>query len=336
MNALKGNLIDIEDIRIIRKFLTKNWLLILALPLIAGAIAYIYVHRLPDIYESKTEILLKANSELEYNSQVYKGLVGFYQNYADISNQTRVLKSYDLISNALDRLNFDLSYYISGRVKTTQVDRLAPFEIDIRLIENSLFHQFFDIKVQDEDHYSLSFDLQGNRIQRVYPFGEEVIEGEYIINVDKTNIVTPTKLPSIQNFNYQFVVNTRPNLVAKYRSALNIENQDYTSILELRLRDQLQQRSKVFLDTLANVYVDYTVESQRTLNKRTIDYIDLQLSEVSYVLDSIESELENYKESKAILDLSREEEEFFLQLTDFEKQKRNLELRWQYWSYPHL
>jgi len=329
LNSLKGNLIDIEDIRVIRKFLAKNWLILLGLPLLGGLIAAFYTHRMPEIYEAKMEILTKANFEIEQNNQSYTGLVGLYKNYADISNQTRVIKSYDLISQTLDKLNFELSYFVSGRIKTTRAERLPYFDVNVNRIHSSLYHQKIDIKVLDLKTYELGFDFEGERISKRHEFGVEVNEPEYSVLVEKTASLNEDNLPKIQILNYQFLVNSRSTMVSQYISNLSIENEEYTSILDLRVRDESQERAKMFLDTLGEVYKDFTTQTQKVLNRRTTEYIDLQLKKVTQVLDSIENDLESYKESRAILDLTREEEEFFNQLTEAEKQKTNLKLEYE-------
>jgi hypothetical protein len=63
------------------------------------------------------------------------------------------------------------------------------------------------------------------------------------------------------------------------------------------------------------------------LNENTIRYIDRQLKGITFILDSIETNLEQYKEQKDILDLSREQSEFFDKLLTYEGEKRNLQLK---------
>ncbi|MEM7163240.1 MAG: polysaccharide biosynthesis tyrosine autokinase [Bacteroidota bacterium] len=326
MNSLKGNLIDVEDIRVIRKFLVKNWLFLLGLPVLGGLIAAFYTHRMPEIYQAEMEILTKANFEIEQNTQSYTGLVQLYKNYADMTNQTRVIKSYDLISATLDKLDFELAYFVSGRIKTTRAERLPYFDINVIRVNPELYHKHIDIQIQDLDTYILSFDFAGEQITRQHSFDKEVNEPEYSLLVSKTSSLNAENLTKIQNLNYEFVVNTRSALVKQYIRNLSIENEEYTSILDIKVKDESQERAKMFLDSLALVYQEFTMETQKLLNKKTTQYIDRQLFKVTEVLDSIEDNLENYKETKSILDLTREEEEFFGQMTLAEKRKVDLEL----------
>src|SRR5690606_31412350 len=124
-----------------------------------AGIAYFYTHRMPDVYAAKVEILLKPESSYDLQSQVYSGLTGFYQAYADITNQKRVLKSHDLIEKTIQKLDFDISYFITGRVKTSEVRRIEAFDVEIDLINSSLYQRRFDVDVINPQEFRLTYQL---------------------------------------------------------------------------------------------------------------------------------------------------------------------------------
>lgn len=117
MAEKKGGMFAMDDLMVATKFLGKNWLIIILFPAIAAALAYFYTHRMADVYAAKVEILLKPESNYDMQAQVYSGLTGYYQSYADITNQKRVLRSHDLIEKTLRKLDFEISYFITGRSK---------------------------------------------------------------------------------------------------------------------------------------------------------------------------------------------------------------------------
>ena len=127
-------------------------------------------------------------------------------------------------------------------------------------------------------------------------------------------------------FNYQFMVSKHIHLISQYRNNMEIKNIDFTSILSITEKNELVSRSKMFLDTLAEVYINYTIERQIRQNENTIEYIDKQLEELKKILDVYETEMETYKRDKSILDLNKEEEEYFNSLVKFEGDKKKLEL----------
>ncbi len=115
----RGSIIDAKDLRYFIRIASKNWYFVVVALLLSAVLSYLYSYKLPDIHGATTQILLKDNEVYDYQSQMYKSL-GYVQSYSDIVNQKRVITSYDLIDATLDKLDFDISYFIVGRFKTTQ------------------------------------------------------------------------------------------------------------------------------------------------------------------------------------------------------------------------
>jgi len=330
MSEKKSNIIDADDLLIVWKFIAKNWLVILLFPIITGVIAYLYVHRMPDEFGAKTEILLGSESGNAYQTQIYRNLTGYGGGVSQLTNQVRVLQSHDLISKTIDNLDFSVSYFIVGRVKTTEIPRIDAFTIEIDIFQSngvSLYGVPFDIKIKDKESFLLSFDNGTEKVERVHLFDTDVAENEYLLRVERNKLLSQETFEKLSDNNYQFVVNSKNYLVRKYQRALEIDNEEGTSILEISVKDHLASKAKMFLDSLSASYIDYTIQAQIDLNENTLSYIDNQLEGITRILDSIETNLEGYKASKDILDLSREESEFFDKLLEYESERRNQLMR---------
>ena len=115
--------------------------------------------------------------------------------------------------------------------------------------------------------------------------------------------------------------------VRRILSNLKVNNVEYTSILSLELNDEVPNRSKIFLDSLAQVYINYTIQNQFKINENTLRYINLQLDEVVSIMDSIEYDLQNVRDKKGILDIDKESNEYFRDLMTHESLKRQLQLK---------
>ncbi|MBK7238905.1 MAG: hypothetical protein IPI00_01725 [Flavobacteriales bacterium] len=116
----RGSIIDAKDLRYFIRVASKNWYFVAVAIVLASVLSYLYSYKLPNIYGATTQILLKDRDVYDYQSSVYKSL-GYTGVYGDIVNQRRVLTSYDLVDATLDKLDFDVSYFIVGRFKTSQV-----------------------------------------------------------------------------------------------------------------------------------------------------------------------------------------------------------------------
>ncbi len=328
MNPKKENsLIDADDMRIIAKFFAKNWMLLVLLPGIAAIFSYIYTYRLPDIYAAKTEIMIKSQE----SSMMESSLVGtsnpyarVYQQYGNMQDQKRVIKSFDLVAQAISKLDLSVSYFIVGRLKTSEQFQNPSFTIKLNTVNSFLYESVIDFKILDKDNYSLTYLKNGEYVTNKHPFNQEVSNLDYIITVNAN--LSDRELSTLKDIEYQVVFHSTGNLVSKFVSSMELEDEAYTSILKVQVTDYIPARAKMFLDTLSEIYIGYTLKKEIDINENTLVYINKQLEEVTNILDSLEINLEKYKANQAILNISREEEEYFKQLAEFEKERRMMVL----------
>jgi capsular exopolysaccharide synthesis family protein len=201
-----------------------------------------------------------------------------------------------------------------------------PFTVKIDLLNPKYYQRPFDLRVVDADHYELSYDGGTGIVSKVYAFGLDVMENDFLLRVDKSEQLAAGSFEKVTASDYQFVRHSRPWLVNKYKSGMVVENLDYTTILQVTVEDEIPARAKMFLDTLSREYINYTLQSEFDINQNTLNYIDKQLDEVTVILNQFEDELQRYKESRNILDLSREEDRYFNELVRFDNERRKLEL----------
>ncbi|MEN9348082.1 MAG: hypothetical protein RLZZ77_1593 [Bacteroidota bacterium] len=330
MAEQKTNFLDADDLRPIIKFASKNWHIVLLFAILALIIAYLYSHRLQNIYAAKTEILLKSSDTYDYQNQIYSEL-GYYSLLQDVTNQRRILSSHDLIKSVLEKVDFSISYFIVGRLKTSQVEKFSAFDIvcDWQKLDGSLYNQDIKIKVIDLKNYTLSYKLNNQEISHTLEFGKLFEDGNISIQLNLSPLVDESWLPSVKEQNFQFQVHSQNYLIGKYKRNLEIENVEYTSILTLTCKDELATRAKIFLDTLAQVYIDFTLENQIAINENTQTYIDRQLDEIVLIMDSLEKAMDDFKDARDILDLDQEQVAAFDALTQADLDRRKLQLRYE-------
>lgn len=321
----KGGIIDVNDLRYFVRIFSKNWYFVVVALVLSAALSYLYSYKIPEVHGASAQILLKDREVYNYQTQVYQN-IGYVAAYSDIVNQKRVLTSYDLVDKALSKLDFDISYYIIGRFKVSQVYGSLPFTVKIDLLNPKYYQRPFDLRVVDPDHYELSYDGGAGIVSKVYAFGQDVMENDFLLRVDKSEQLAAGSFEKVTASDYQFVRHSRPWLVNKYKSGMVVENLDYTTILQVTVEDEIPARAKMFLDTLSREYINYTLQSEFDINQNTLNYIDKQLDEVTVILNQFEDELQRYKESRNILDLSREEDRYFNELVRFDNERRKLEL----------
>ena len=322
--AKSGNsLLDVQDLLFLWRLLLKNLIIIIVLPLLAYSIGYVYAYRLPSIYGAQAEVLFKSNETYDYQDPIYKGL-GAYGMYMDVQNQIRILTSNDLISEVIDKSNLQTSYYFVGRLKRKEVFRTLPFEADVIVVNPQIYEVPIRVKILKEE-YKIDYDLNGRVNSQSQFFGEDLITEDFILKLSRRYQYRDKNLKSITTPEYEIHFHSKDYLINKYRASLEVENIEYTSILSVQVTDELQQRAKVFLDTLLYTYRDYSKNEQLEINQNTLQNIEKQIDTVRNYILKKEEELLYFKDKNSILNIERQESDYFSNYVNYSRDKRELE-----------
>lgn len=325
MSSEKTNILEIEDLKKVVKIFTSNWYWFVLFPAISYAIAYFYTHRLTDIYAAQTQILLKSDEVFRYSQG---GKTDIYSSFENTSSQMRVLKSSDLIEKAIAKMDIDVSYYIIGRVKVSEVYKNMPFKVVSENFGSSAIGKEFRINLINMHKFRLKyFNEEDEEISKEYGFGEIILDNGFYFTINRNQNLNENSVPYLSKINYMFRINSRSHIVQKFSRNLSVKNLEWTSILEATVEDEIPDRAITFLDTLAAVFIDNTLQSKINISVNTINYIDRQLEEISGIIREIEDEMERFKNAKEITNLSREEEESYKKLTELENNKLHLDLK---------
>ena len=320
MAAKSNNIVDLKDIKKIFQIIIRNWSVIVISIVLALTLAYFYSYKLPKIYAAKMQLLLKSD-DIPAIQQQLSSMYGSDMGYMQMSNQKKVLNSTDLVSQVVSKLKLDVSYYIVGKVNTKEVYSAIPFHVEAKIYNASFYDISFTFKYLDKDNYEVSYEDNEQHFSQQHKFGEPYINKDYYLLITNPSSIDHSAVT------YQYQVHNPIGLIYRYKGALSVEDIEYTEILEASIEDEIPERATVFLDTLAKVYMNNSLKRKIKINENTINYIDKQLSGVTYILDSIETTLENFKSKKDIINISKEEENYYNNLNTFVFQKRKLELQ---------
>ena len=145
----------------------------MAISIVISFIAsYYYTYKLTDVYAASSQILLKSNDTYDVQSTIFEGMGkgSAYHDYTDNYNAVRVIKSYDLIKNTLDRLNFNTSYFIIGRLRSQEVYDALPFNVTLSSVNSELFEKMIQISFVDEKRYKLSYIKGEEEFSKIFYF----------------------------------------------------------------------------------------------------------------------------------------------------------------------
>ncbi len=323
-------IISEKDIRAITRIVKQNWYI----PIITLTIAYIasffYTYKLTNIYQVSTQILI--NTKDYYDKSIISEenmYSSAYSAYIDNSNQIRVIRSYDIMEETVENLKdvLQVSYYIVGKVRTTEQFSGMPFEIKVNNINPAFYEVPMKFKIKNYATYQIIIEKDEYNILKEGQFDKELVDTDLSVLVKRTANLSMQTALSLSQMNYEIVIHSKEFLINKYLSTMVVENPDYTNILKISIEDVIPERARIVLDTLNNVYMRSTLKSRLDLNERTLQYIDKQLSEVAAALKGVEDSMLYYKDVHNILDLDWEQRNYLGKLTDYESQKNQLKMQ---------
>ncbi|NNM95454.1 MAG: polysaccharide biosynthesis tyrosine autokinase [Bacteroidia bacterium] len=326
--AHSTGVIDTNDLKSILRIVSKNWWIMASLVLVSFLIGYIYAYKLPDVFQASTKLLLQTNDKYNSSSLITSNSESFgYQTYIDNTNEINIIESYDLLKKVVDRIDVNVSYFVRGRLRTTEkYKENLPFKVDVYDLNSSLYELPISFKIIDKTHYEISYNVGKEVITRRGTFGNDLVNTDMKIKISKIGELNDSYISSLQLMDYSFQIHNPANLVYEFRGALQVTNAAYSNVLEITLNDILPLRAITFLDTLANLYIQNTLQNQFDLNTNTLRYIDTELAEVTTILNTIEDTMQRFKENKHILDLDREGQEYFSQYSKYDEEKANVEV----------
>ncbi len=334
MSKQKKNepLVSFDDFKVIWRIIARNWYIPIIFAGLAYLVGYFYTYKLTNLYQVSTQLMLNTNEQYYSQSlinEAYAGDKGDYGRYVDNTNESKVIQSYDLLSKVVDKIKdkIQVSYFIVGKVRTTEYFSGMPFLVKINSMNSGFFEQKFKFNIIDKNNYTILLPGAYVGSELKGQFGKELITENFNLLVTKENNFSDNSIGAFQGGQFEFQVHSLDGLISQYQSGLLIENPEYTNILKISCQDVIPDRAKLFLDTLAKIYIEQKLESKYELNQRTLSFIDKQMSEISSILKDVEDTMQNFKSNKVILDLEREENSEFVKLSAFESQRSQLNLQ---------
>ena len=293
-------------------------------------------HRMVDIHKATSELLVNQKENTGVDAMLGgRSVARNFSYYNDeVQNQLRVLGSYDLVGRAIDKIGDHVDYHLVGRIKEMPVSRFGALDIEANVegfAENMAGHAI-DLFVLDATTCRVVLDAteaEDNQIAFEALFGERIQKHgvDMVVRLDDGVAGDANRLQSAATQHFRIRVKTRAQRIGQYREALQTTNVERTSVIAMTCNDVLPDRAKRFLDTLAATYIDYTAEARLATNLQTEVFINGQLDEINALTDTLERQVDYYRAQNEVLDLTREQNEFFNTLVDLERQLREMDVQ---------
>lgn len=307
---------QIDFYKIFRVFLSR-WYWIAGCAVIAIIIAKVNLMFTPPVYQTGASLKLE-----DSNPSISTGgnMPMQAYNYTDkIQAESFTIRSNEVILNAIKTLDYKVSYFIKGRIRTTELYPTVPFLIEIIQQDSINFgRSLYEISAIDQNHFALSVaDQKGSK--KNYAYGQEIRQGNMVFKINN-------RIQSGSIYNFKF--NTKEDFIGRAMGGLSIgEAARFTNVMSLSQTDANPVFAADVLNAIMKEYVSYDVIQRRRSARQTVEFINNQLGFIDTEAGKAGNSLANYKSQNKMMDLASSSSTTVEKLADLERQKSGLQLK---------
>lgn len=313
---------DAEDIKkILIKYL-RYWPIFILSAIIFVASAFIYLRYTPNVYQTNAKIkILKDQGGIDMTGfQGSSPLIDLSK--VNLDNEAEILKSRRLAENVIRNLGLQTRFYSQGTIKTFLIwDEEIPFEIIWNLDTNKSTPQF-ELTVLNDAEFKIfepESDFKGS-----FKFGDLIEFEDYSFRVltKENRDLEETSKEKLFKFSHTGLDRAVSTLSAK----VNVENVgDRSEILRVSMNGENKNRNEAIINNLIFQFNKDGVDDNRKIAEQTEDFALERLEFLYEELDTVETNLVDFKKGSNIVTIEATATELFTKNTEAEAEAFRVE-----------
>lgn len=296
---------------------------VVAVALATGLVIAFLINRYTTkIYPITASIIIRETEESAEAKILYNNpLVNAYRNYY---NELHIIRSYPLMTQVVEELQFQVSIQKKGDIKSTEQYNTSPFRI--QLIEKK---QPATLSIEFLDGVNFKCGLIDAGVTSQFRVNDTVT-----CNGVTFVVIPQTDLSARKSEEYIVRIQDPVVVAGSYINRLKISWAEAgASVVNLDINGAVTQKEMDFLSKLITHYQEYDLNKKNQTARRSLAFIDEQLSRIRDSLSTFESELESFKKQNFVTDLSAEAQELYDELKVYGEQRSVLVYAGNYYGY---
>jgi tyrosine-protein kinase Etk/Wzc len=314
----------------------SNWYWFAGALFIAITIAYGINRYAEEIFTVQSSILIKDEQYSGGFTEMDKIIPGgdIFGSTQNLENEIGILRSFNINYRVMKSLpEFHVVYVGVGRrgIAESRLYKACPFIVKYDTLETQPIGLRLWVKIISPDKFLIS--AEDRNYSQKHSFGDNVEIGGMKFSLIARNSVLPLFEPGRSN-KYFFYFISPAILANQYRSKLNVTPiKENATLVTLSVSGPAPQQEADYLNKLMEVYKEQGLEYKNETAKKTIEFIDEQLALISDSLNNAENDMENFRLSNNLVDLSIEGSMALQKYDKFENDKAELSLQLEYYQY---
>ncbi|MET3114760.1 tyrosine-protein kinase Etk/Wzc [Pedobacter sp. CG_S7] len=302
------------------KILWNKWYYLLASVVLSIICGYFFIYLTAPSYSASASIKLdEKKSEL---SELIN-IKNIYDRTSKSESEKLIIYSRNVLTKAIIALDYKTSYFSNEHYYLTDLYPQKPITIQVIKIPKGKTHNtLFKFEAINHEAYKLSYTFEHFERTSQHKFGKTIT-----MNGFEFRIFAPKNDRKLPQTVYYFRFNEVNDLLTKINKSLKIDDNQNTNILSLTFTAANPYFARDILNSILQEYQKFD-RSQRSVSiKQTSLYIDTLLQNMSLVLKKSAIDIQQFKASNQMLNVSTNAESLTNRLTSLETEKHNLTIQ---------
>ncbi len=248
----------------------------------------------------------------------------------DFLTEVEMFKSKRLKELTFQKLNFDITYFRVGKIKTVELYKNNPIEINFEILTDKAYDKMVYLKYTNNNQLLWSKNEEIFPTENVVTFNDTIqLEGLKMVvsKNEKVLLSNPSSLRTDDVF--AFKINSIQALVKSVNSAnYFVRSVDKKiQIINLYYQHEVPEKAALFINALMETYIENCRNEHRDDADQTLEFIEKQLNSVKSKLRYSEGSLVKFKTQKSIMNIKQETDATLKEMMQLEFQKVNYDMQ---------
>ncbi|SDT52912.1 capsular exopolysaccharide family [Mucilaginibacter mallensis] len=280
----------------IAKILISRWYWIVASISVCMLVAYAYLWYTPKNYA--TSATMKFEEKKSEISDLVS-VINADKGPSRVQSETYVIQSRSLILDAIKDLDYRISFYVGGRIRTSDLYPEKPLNIQLLKFDSTnYFHDLISFQPVNNNSFRLSYKEAGKTVKKVLNYNTPVSVGPTAFSIKKPAYI-------LNKVVYLFKFNTPEDYMSRVKGGLRTsEVSKNSNIISLQQTDYNPQFAADVLNAIMMEYLNYD-RNQKTLSAtQMIHFIQNQLDTLSAEVRGSAIKIKENKENSKVIDVT--------------------------------
>lgn len=279
------------------------WPLFLVCMVVSMSVASIYLRYSKPSFMVKAKVLVQLDGKGIPSESTLNKLLAGSPTGRTLEDEMEILKSREVASRMVYDLGLWQTYAKKGRVADVDLYGQSPVKVNFISKPNYEKLKSFEINILNDKYFTV---IQPSGREAQFAFGQILQSGQGLWSVEKTADFNQS-IGSTIKIGLEDPIVTVYNMTKKLQIDLANKN---ASVIDISIEESVFERGKDVLNTLIKEYNFVSQVEKNKVAASTIQFIDDRLRSLTGELTSVEKEVEGFRKSRGLTDISSESQLF--------------------------